>query len=203
MIDNICESLTKKIRMEMPEIDEERAEIIKYGLENIIGEIPKIFIMLILAYSLGIIKETIITILIIMPYRAVSGGFHLNTHLGCIISTCTFYCGTAIISKHLEILPEIRYILLGLILIFGIIMLKKYAPADTINVPILRKKERRRKKILSYIILSSACVIAAIFKDNIISNIVLIGYFIQTCTITEWAYKITNNKYGYEIYKAS
>ena len=46
MIDRICTFLTNKIRKEMPEVDDERAEVIYYGLQNIVGEIPKIFIML-------------------------------------------------------------------------------------------------------------------------------------------------------------
>ena len=29
----------------MPEIDDERAEVINYGLQNIVGEIPKIFLL--------------------------------------------------------------------------------------------------------------------------------------------------------------
>ena len=33
-------------------------------------------------------------------------------------------------------------------------MIKLYAPADTENVPILRKKERKQKKMVSYIILT-------------------------------------------------
>ncbi len=41
MIDKICKFLTNKMREEMPDIDDERAEIINYGLKNIIGEIPK------------------------------------------------------------------------------------------------------------------------------------------------------------------
>ncbi len=52
MIDKICMFLTNKMRQEMPDIDDERAEIINYGLQNIIGEIPKIFIMLGIAYLL-------------------------------------------------------------------------------------------------------------------------------------------------------
>ena len=43
MIDKICMFLTNKIRKEMPEIDDERAEVINYGLQNIIGEVPKDF----------------------------------------------------------------------------------------------------------------------------------------------------------------
>ena len=36
LIDAICEKITYKIREEMPEIDDERAEIINYGLQLII-----------------------------------------------------------------------------------------------------------------------------------------------------------------------
>ena len=50
MIDTICTYLTNRIRKEMPDVDDERAEIIMYGLQNIIGEFPKGIIILIIAY---------------------------------------------------------------------------------------------------------------------------------------------------------
>ena len=68
MIDKICEFLTNKIRKEMPDIDDERAEVINYGLQNIIGEIPKIFITLGIALLLGIFDLTLWTFLLLMPY---------------------------------------------------------------------------------------------------------------------------------------
>ena len=40
MIDKICTFLTNRIRKEMPEVDDEKAEVIFYGLQNIVGEIP-------------------------------------------------------------------------------------------------------------------------------------------------------------------
>ena len=52
MINQICESLTNKIRQEMPDIDDEEAEVIKYGLELIIGEVPKILLLFIIAIVL-------------------------------------------------------------------------------------------------------------------------------------------------------
>ena len=73
MIDKICTFLTNKIRKEMPEIDDERAEVIMYGLQNIIGELPKGLIILLIAYFLGIFELTLLSILIIAPYRSVSG----------------------------------------------------------------------------------------------------------------------------------
>lgn len=36
MVDTICEFLTNRIRKQMPEIDDERAEVINYGLQNLV-----------------------------------------------------------------------------------------------------------------------------------------------------------------------
>ena len=112
MIDNICLSLTKKIQKEMPDIDNERAEAINYGLHLLIGELPKSFLIFGLAYLLGVFKLTLITVLVLLPYRAVSGGFHLKTHIGCIVSTTAFYCGIAKISCYIIFSNEIiKYII--------------------------------------------------------------------------------------------
>ena len=203
MIDKICKFLPNKMREEMPDIDDERAEIINYGLKNIIGEIPKIFIMLGIAYALGVLKLALETFLIILPYRTFSGGFHLKTHIGCIVCTSLMYIGPAYLAQYIEITGIVKIASIIMIWIFGIIMLTLYAPADTENVPILRKSERKQKQILSYITLTIALIVAGIIKNEIISNIIIIGYFIQTCTITRLAYKITKNKYGHEVYETA
>lgn len=201
MIDKFCMFLTNKIRKEMPDIDDEKAEIINYGLQNIIGEIPKTFLVLIIAYFLGILKETLITFLLLIPYKNASGGFHLKTHIGCIIGTTTFYCGVAILSKYVMLDEIIKYIMIASVWIFGMIMIKLYAPADTENLPILVKKDRKKQQIISYITFTIGLVIAGIINNSIISNIILFGYLLQTVTITKLAYRLTNNKYGYEVYE--
>lgn len=200
MIDKICMFLTNKIRKEMPEIDDEKAEIINYGLQNIIGEMPKTFLVLIIAYFLGILKETLLTFVLLIPYKSASGGFHLKTHLGCLIGTITFYCGIAILSKIVILEGIIKYILIAIIGVFGMIMIKLYAPADTENVPILVKKDRKKQQIISYITFSIGLLISAIVNNQVISNIIILGYFIQSLMITKLAYRLTNNKYGYEVY---
>ena len=203
MIDKICAKLTQKIRKEMPEIDDERAEIIMYGLQIIIGEIPKGIIILAIAYFLGIFKLTLISVLIIAPYRCVSGGVHMKTHIGCIIYTLLLYSGSALLGKYL-ILEGSTKLIVGLtIWIFCMTMIKLYAPADTENVPILRKKERLQKQILSYIILTVEFIIAIFIPNTTISGIIIFGDFIQTLTITRLAYNITKNKYGHEIYASN
>lgn len=201
MIDRISQSLTNKIKKEMPDVDDERAEVINYGLQIIIGEIPKIFIMLGIAYVLGVFKLSLITFLILLPYRSASGGFHLKTHIGCIISTCTFYCGTAILAKSIILVDVTKYIFILIAFIFGIMMIRLYAPADTEEVPILSKKIRKQKQILSYVFFTVGLLLALIINNAIISNIIIFGYILQTCMITRLAYRITNNKYGYEVYE--
>ena len=200
MIDKFCAYLTKKIRKEMPEVDDERAEVIMYGLQNIIGELPKGIIILIIAYILGIFKLTVISILIIAPYRCVSGGVHMKTHIGCIIYTLLLYSGSSLLGKYIVLTGNVKIMLAIAIWIFCMIMIKLYAPADTENLPILRKKERKQKQILSYIIITSEILIAIFIKNTTISGIIIFGDFIQTLTITRFAYKITDNKYGHEVY---
>ena len=170
MIDKICMFLTNKIRKEMPEIDDEKAEVINYGLQNIIGEIPKIFIMLGVAAILGIFPLALFTFIVLFPYRGASGGFHLKTHLGCILGTCTFYFGIVFLSKYIVLGEIAKYVLTLLVWIFGMLMIKKYAPADTENVPILAKFERKKKQMLSYIFFTIGLVLALIIKDNMYSN---------------------------------
>lgn len=201
MIENICNKLTLKIRKEMPEVDDERAEVINYGLQLVIGEVPKTFILLIIAYLCGVLKLSIIALLAIMPYRATSGGVHLKTHIGCIIGTSLFYVGSSLLSKYIVLEPVyIKYILIGTTWIFSMIMINLYAPADTEAVPILRKKERSIKKKLSYITMTLTLVVSIIIKNTLFSNLLIFLTIFQTIWISKFTYKLTNNKYGYREY---
>lgn len=198
MIDKICDKLIKRIRAKMPEVDDERAEVIKYGLELIIGELPKMFLLFVIAWLFGIFKYALISFAIILPYKLVSGGVHLKTHIGCILGTSLLYCGNVFISKYINI-PDIKnqIIFSAIILIFAIIMISLYASADTENVPILRKKERAKKKIISYIIVTSMIIISFFVKDKVISNMFRVGVLLQSIMISKLTYNIFKVKFGY------
>ena len=198
MIDKICDKLMKRIRAKMPEVDDERAEVIKYGLELIIGELPKMFLLFVIAWLLGIFKYTLISVAIILPYKLVSGGVHLKTHIGCILGTSLLYCGNVFISKYINI-PDIKnqIIFSAIIFTFAIIMISLYAPADTENVPILRKKERAKKKIISYIIVTAMIIISFLVKDRVISNMFRVGVLLQSIMISKLTYNIFKVKFGY------
>ena len=142
MIEKFCGYIVGKMRKQMPEIDDEKAEVLMYGIQLIIGEIPKMLLLFALGFLLGIGWYTIFAYIALMPYRASSGGFHLKSHLGCILGTNIFFHGIVFLSKFLILDSIQKYIFAFVTLIFGIVMVSLYAPADTENVPILSKKDR-------------------------------------------------------------
>lgn len=201
MINQICESLTNKIRQEMPNIDDEEAEVIKYGLELIIGEVPKILLLFIIAIVLKIGWLVIFAYFTMLPYKITAGGFHLKTNIGCTIGTLSIYYGNVLISKYIIWTPiYAKYTVIFMIFVFSMIMVSLYAPADTVNLPILTKRERKMKRILSYVFATITLLAAIIIKDNILSNILLLNVLIESICISKVAYKLTKNEYGYENY---
>lgn len=200
MIDKFCGYLTNKIRKNMPEVDDERAEVIKYGLQLLVGEVPKIFIMMGIAWALGILKLTLICFCMMLPYRMYSGGFHLKTHLGCIIGTSIMYTGNAFVSQ-LFVIPVMWKIVVSVILwVFAIIMIYLYAPADTEDVPVIAKRERKKRKVISYVVVSVMLVCGCVVQNAVISNMLIVGVLLQSCSISRLAYRVTGNRFGYEVY---
>lgn len=201
-MDAICDWIVGKMQIEMPDLDTERAEVIKYGLQLIIGEFPKFILLFTLGFILNIGCLTLFAFVSILPYRIVAGGFHLNTHIGCLLCTCGFYIGNVLFSQYLSFIPySAKYIIIIVIVILSAINIQLYAPADTINVPILREKERKIKKALSFIFCIGTLICAAIIRDNVISNILIINVLFESFSISRIAYKITKNEYGYENFK--
>lgn len=201
MIDKFCSYITSKIKKNVENIDEEKEMVIDFGVRLIFGELPKILILFIIGFVLKIGWYTILLFLLLAPYRSCTGGFHLKTHIGCMISTMILYIGPVILAKCIEIPNNyIIYIMTAIVGIIGIILVTKYAPADTENIPILSKKERKSKRIKAYICGSILLAIVILSPNKLISLMLIYGIFLQNLTITPIAYKITNSKYGYEVY---
>lgn len=201
MIEKFCNYIFSKMKKKMPEITDEQGEAILYGLQLLIGEAPKMILLFGISFIFGFGLEMLFAYFALIPYKTVSGGFHLHTHLGCIIGSTVFYYGNVILSKLLVLDSIEKYVLVALSFVFGMLMISIYAPADTENVPIISKKERRQKKILSYITLTLTLGASLIIQNQVYSNILIIGSIIQSLSITRIAYKLTNNKYGHEIYE--
>lgn len=201
MIDKFCDLITEKIKSKVTDIDKERELIINFGVRLIFGELPKILILFIIGFLLSMGWQTLLLFFLIAPYRSFTGGIHLKTHLGCMITTSILYLLPIILSKYILISDKIiLYILAGLITIFSIIVIAKYAPADTENMPILSKKEIKSKKIKAYISLVVLLSIIIFNPYKQFSYMIIYAMFLQNLTVLPISYKLTNNKHGYEVY---
>lgn len=201
MIDKFCDWITNKIKQNVDNIDEEKELVINFGVRLIFGELPKILLLFIIGFLLGIGWYTLIFFFLLCPYRSFTGGFHLKTHLGCMITTSVLYLGPVLLAKYLPIQQNyILYIMAGIVAIFSIFIIIKYAPADTENIPILTKKERKSKKIKACISLIILMSIILFYPDILIEYALIYGIFLQNLTVLPISYKLTNNKHGYEVY---
>ena len=201
MIDKFCDWLTNKIKEKVTDIDEEKELVINFGIRLIFGELPKILVLFIIGFLLNIGWYTLLLFALIAPYRSFTGGFHLKTHMGCMITTSILYLAPIIIAKNVQVKqPIILYTLAVLIAIFSIIIIAKYAPADTENMPILSKKERKSKKTKAYVTLIILLGIILLNPNYIVSYMLIFGVLLQNLTVLPISYKLTNSKYGYQVY---
>lgn len=202
MINKICDFLMERVKQKMPEVDEERAEVIRYGFELLIGEVPKMLLIFLIALILGKIKYFIISLAIICPYRTFSGGIHLKTHIACFITTTLLYLETVFFCEWISFNSlQMQLITTVIIYLFSIMMIILYAPADTDTVPILIKKDRKRAKIKSIIWITIVLGLSFVFNDKTIRNMCIFGVLFQTLTIMKLSYKIFNVKLGYLEYE--
>jgi len=198
MLEKFCQRITNYIRTKMPNMDDEKAEIINFGLLVLLGECPKLIILVLLAWWLDILFLTLITLIAMALYRTQGGGLHLHGHIHCFLFSTLIFCGTGLLAQAMLSLSMLtQYLLYILIFIFAMIVIDKYAPADTKNIPMIRPKLRKRKMLGSYIAVILLYIFAVLIsKEQIISNVCILVVFIQSLTMTSPAYMFFKCEYG-------
>ena len=85
-----------------------------------------------------------------------------------------------------------------------ILLIAKYAPADTEKRPLINKKKRKIYKIISVIVSTIFTILIILFNDNIISNYLLIALVEASLMILPISYKLLKLPYNnYKRYKLS
>ena len=91
------------------------------------GELPKILALFILGFLLQIGWHSILIYFLLAPYRSFTGGFHLKTHWGCMLSSIVLYIVPILIAKYMIIPQEyVCYITTGIVGILSILFINKY-----------------------------------------------------------------------------
>lgn len=180
-----------------PETDEIKLAEYRYSLEGMYLTITKLLIIFPVAYSLNLFKEMILLLLFFNILRESAFGLHATKSWICLISSSLIFIGIPAICKIITI-PFIIKIILG---ILGIILINRYAPADTIKAPIIKAERRRKYKITSTIICCILVILSLITNIAIISNTIIFAIWIEVILINPLTYKLFHLSYdNYKTY---
>lgn len=163
----------------------------RYALEGIYLTFTKILVITLIACLLGLFKEYMWFVILYIPLRSVSFGWHANTTKECwVVSILAF-----ILIPYIFSIITINEITKIILLTFSILVFALYSPADTKKRPIVNKKRRLLFKVVSLIITLVYCCYS--FKhSNLISNLMIASLLYQSLLINPLIYKITHQEFN-------
>ena len=186
------------VKKNNPTYQEEKLEEIRYGLESIYLTYTKIFLIFVLAYFLGIIKETLLLLVTYNIIRTFAFGIHATKSIYCLITSLILFIGGVYVVKYISLNIYVK----AIISIILLICIYKYAPADTYKRPLINERKRKKYKVISTILGIAYVILIIIFNNYIISNYLLIGMLETVIMIHPNVYKIFNLPFdNYKKYK--
>ncbi len=178
------------------EYDEVKLSEIKYGFEVLYLTLTKIFVIYLISIILHTTKELSLIFLFYGILRLTGFGLHANKSIECWISSILIFVIIPLIVKFLEI-PLYLRIIVSLIMI---ILLIKYAPADTKKRPLINEKKRKIYKIITAITSIVYFIINIIIKNPLLQNIIMFSMFIQVIVVLPISYKLFGLTYNNYLY---
>ena len=186
------------VKKNNPTYQEEKLEEIRYGLESIYLTYTKIFLIFVLAYFLGIIKETLLLLVTYNIIRTFAFGIHATKSIYCLITSLILFIGGVYVVKYMSLNIYVK----AIISIILLICIYKYAPADKYKMPLINERKRKIYKVISTILGIAYVILIIIFNNYIISNYLLIGMLETVIMIHPIVYKIFNLPFdNYKKYK--
>ena len=171
---------------------DEQIEIIAYGLEGVYLTFTKLVVLFGIAYVLNIVKDFVFLLISFNIIRSQAFGIHATKSIYCLISSSILFIGGSLICKYVTF-PF--WFCISCAIICDVFLLL-YAPADTEKRPIINKKKRTRFKFLSFLFGVIYTLIIILFRDNSISNYLIIGMIFSVLLILPITYKIFRLPYN-------
>lgn len=154
LMDKIIQILTNNNLIKTKE-DE---AIIRYGLELLLNAVVSVSILLTLGAVLGIFWETLIFYITYLFLKKNTGGYHADSHIGCITQFNLFCLILFLLQKHhLILIPRLVIHLFLIICVFG------FAPVKSENKKISPQKMTCHKKTARIKCLI-VCVLSPVLK---------------------------------------
>ena len=190
MLNKITKKITNEIIVTVPNITEEKAEQIQYGLYIAASDGLKFIAVMLTAYFLGQLPLALAGGAVFALNKSFFGGVHAKTQLGCIITYFIFLFGAIYSSKIIDIscFNIILFVVSGILVYF-------YAPADLASKPIITEKRWKELRAQGSITVAVFFIIT-FFVPREYSNIISIITLINSINMTPVLYRITKNRKG-------
>lgn len=133
------------------DLDCDQQEVIRYGLELVLGDGVKVALLLLVALPLGLVGEVGGALVGWMALRVVSGGPHFTTFGRCLMGTLLLFLpagATAVILAASLSVTGLTAVALGA-WVLAAVWVYRWAPVEVPERPIGRKVEYSHFKMLS------------------------------------------------------
>lgn len=163
---------------------------LEFGMEIVLNNISKMFILGLIAYGLGVVAESIIIFIVFRGMRKYAHGLHAKSSINCLI-----YSGASILLVPIIIsdycLNSIMILILGIIVI---LLYRFYAPSDTQKNPLVNKKLRKGLKKKAIIWATIFVVIAIVIPNEQLKVFIIYGLYLEVVSILPITYKILKHR---------
>ena len=194
------EGSINKIRKKYPDYDNDKLEVIAYGLEAFYITITKTIVIFGIAAVLGVLKETLFVVFFYNIIRTTAFGMHAKKSWHCYFISATLFIGMAFLCKYVNI----NFFVKLFIYLISIITIFIYAPADTYKRPLLNAKKRKIYKIITMFNSLIYLILIIIFKDNVISSYLIMGLLDASLMIHPLTYRVFQLPYdNYKKYETT
>lgn len=168
------------------------------GLEIILINTTKLAVIFTVSIALGMLKHTVAVMLGFALVKRWAFGLHAKRSTTCTaVSLCAF-----VLTPYLLRGMSINNFAICGMLICVMVLLGKYAPADTKERPLVGEKKRRLLKIKTVAAGLVVLMLGLLIPDKNFSLLLVIGTCFETVTILPVTYKLLNRKErNYEAYE--
>lgn len=170
----------------------------KLGLEILLINISKFFIIFTIASIFNLLKESLLMTLVFASIRRNAFGLHAKNSFICTLVSLNIFVVGAYLSYYLKFNNYTTFIIFTIVNI----LLYKYAPADTENHPLLGanlRNKRKKEAVITGIVLM---IIALLIPNNIVKTLMSLSAISAVIIILPITYSLLKRRYkNYEQYE--
>ena len=141
--DLLARQLTNRFKL-----SERESSYLDYGLQLILGYLLELVFILLIGYLLGIFWPLAFAQFCFIAFRYFAGGLHMPTYFLCFTTSLLVFIVIGLLIRFVQPGLPVLFIWLFFVTLLSILVVHKYAPADTEIIPIkdpeVRKKLKKR-----------------------------------------------------------